>query len=99
MLKFLGAVMAAAAFASVLTFLSATTSVGPDASPLAKPEEASLKTCTDKPWPYLNCIRSSLENPRIKLLTLERPTPAAGNLRGSVSDIRILLEKSEIQDW
>ena len=98
-LKFLGAVMAAAAFAGALTVLSATTSAQHDASPPAMPEETSVKACADRPWPYLTCIGSSLENPHIQLLTTERLTPAAGNLRGPVSDIQILLENSQIQDW
>ena len=42
MLKFISAVMAAAAFAGMLTLLSAT-STRLDARPLAKPEAAALK--------------------------------------------------------
>ena len=42
MLKFIGAVMAAAAIAGVLTLLSATSN-RLDARPLAKPEAAALK--------------------------------------------------------
>ena len=99
MLKFLGAVMAAAAFAGVLTVRSATTNAQLDASPPAMQEEASVKACADKPWPYRTCIGSSVENPHIQLLTTERLTPSAGNLRGPVSDIQILLENSQIQDW
>ena len=43
LLKFIGALMAAAAFAGVLSCLSATTSARPVGGTLAKPEEASLK--------------------------------------------------------
>jgi hypothetical protein len=57
MLKLISAVMAAAAIAGVLTLLSAT-SARLDAGPLAKPEEAALKACTERPWPYFNCIGS-----------------------------------------
>jgi hypothetical protein len=100
MLKLISAVMAAAAIAGVLTLLSAT-SARLDAGPLAKPEEAALKACTERPWPYFNnCIGTPHGNPRIRLLTTEQLTPSAGMLGGSVSDARsILLKGSQIQDW
>jgi hypothetical protein len=43
LLKFIAAVIAAAAFAGMLTWLSATTSARPVAGTLAKPEDTSLK--------------------------------------------------------
>jgi|GEM_PF-478672 hypothetical protein len=99
MLKLISAVMAAAAIAGVLTLLSAT-SARLDAGPLAKPEEAALKACTERPWPYFNCIGTPLGNPRIRLLATDQLTPSAGMLGGSVSDARsILLKGSQIQDW
>ena len=97
MFKFTSAVMAAATIAGVLTL--PRTSARLDASPLGKPEEASLKACTDRPWPYLNCSGSPLGNPRIRLLTADKHlTPSAGTVR--VSDAQsILFETSQIQDW
>ena len=99
MLKFMGAVLTAAAFAGLLTLLSAPTSARLEASSLAEPKEASLQPCTDRPWPYLNCIGSPLGNPHIRLLTTDHLTTSAVIVRGSVSDARILLETSQIQDW
>ena len=50
MLKSITAIMAAAAFAGVLTVLSAPCA-RLDAGPLAKPAEAALKACTQQPGP------------------------------------------------
>jgi hypothetical protein len=74
MVKSVSAVLAAAAIAGVLTLLSAT-NARLDAGPLAKPQEAALKACTQRPWPYLNCVGTPLGNPRIRLVTIDRPTP------------------------
>jgi hypothetical protein len=74
MRKTIGAVMAAAAVAGMLTLLSAT-NAPLDAGPLAKPAEAALKACTQRPWPYLNCVGTPLGNPRIRLVTIDRLTP------------------------
>ena len=74
MLKSISAVMAAAAIAGMLTLLSAT-NARLDAGPLAKPAEAALKACTQRPWPYLNCVGTPLGNPRIRLVTIDRLMP------------------------
>jgi hypothetical protein len=74
MRKTIGAVMAAAAVAGMVTLLSAT-NAPLDAGPLAKPAEAALKACTQRPWPYLNCVGTPLGNPRIRLVTIDRLTP------------------------
>ena len=74
MRKTISAVMAAAAIAGMLTLLSAT-NAPLDAGPLAKPAEAALKACTQRPWPYLNCVGTPLGNPRIRLVTIDRLTP------------------------
>jgi hypothetical protein len=74
MLKSIIAVMAAAAIAGVITLLSAA-NARLDAGPLAKPVEAVLKACTQQPWPYLNCVGTSVGNPRIRLVTTDRLTP------------------------
>ena len=74
MLKSISAVMAAASIAGMMTLLSAT-NARLDAGPLAKPEEAALNACTQRPWPYLNCVGTPLGNPRIRLVTIDRLTP------------------------
>jgi hypothetical protein len=55
-LKFIGAVIAAAAFAGVLSWLSVTTSARPIASPLAKPEEAALKPAANGLGPIASAL-------------------------------------------
>ncbi len=70
MLKALTAIMTAAAIAAVLTIVSTPGPV--DAGPLAKGSEAVLKVCTQKAWPYLNCVGTSVGNPRIRLVTTDR---------------------------
>mgnify|MGYP006928239788 CR=1 FL=1 len=71
MLKITTAILTAAAIAAVLT-ISLTPSGPVDAGPLAKRDEATLKTCVARPWPYLNCVGTSLGNPKIRLVTTER---------------------------
>jgi hypothetical protein len=74
MLKIVSAILAAAAIAAVLTVLLAPGGTV-DAGPLAKPAEAALKSCTQRPWPYLNCVGTPLGNQRIRLVTTDRLTP------------------------
>lgn len=74
MLKTLSAILAAAAIAAVLTVLLAPGGAV-DAGPLAKPTEAALKSCKQRPWPYLNCVGTPLGNQRIRLVTTDRLTP------------------------
>jgi hypothetical protein len=71
MLKTTTAVMVAAAIAAAVTILSAP-SAPVDAGPLAKPAEAVLKDCSQRAWPYLNCVGASDGNPRIRLVTTDR---------------------------
>jgi hypothetical protein len=71
MFKYTNAVLAAAAIAGLLTFLTAA-SDRLDAGPLPTQIETALKNCTQRPWPYLNCIGTPLGNPRIRLITTER---------------------------
>jgi hypothetical protein len=66
--------MAASAIAGMLTLLSAT-NARLDAGPLAKPAEAALKACTQRPWPYQNCVGTPLGNPRIRLVIIDRLMP------------------------
>jgi hypothetical protein len=71
MVKFTQAVLAAAAIAGLLTFLTAA-SGRLDAGPLAAAKEAVLKDCTQRPWPYLNCVGTPVGNPNVRLITIER---------------------------
>jgi hypothetical protein len=70
MLKTSTVIMTAAAIAAVVTILSAPAPV--DAGPLAQPAETALKACTQRAWPYLNCVGTEFGNPRIRLVTVER---------------------------
>jgi hypothetical protein len=73
MLKVLTALLSAAAVAAIFTIV-ASPSGTVDAGPLAKPAEAALKTCVKRPWPYLNCVGTSVGNPKIRLVTTDRLT-------------------------
>ncbi|MBI4366401.1 MAG: hypothetical protein HY543_06255 [Deltaproteobacteria bacterium] len=72
MLKTLTAIMTAAAIAAVATAISAPGPV--DAGPLAKPAEAAIAACAQRPWPYLRCVGTQFGNQRIRLVTTERLT-------------------------
>ena len=71
MLKTTTAVMVAAAIAAAFTVLSAPTA-HVDAGPLAKPAETALLACTQRSWPYLNCVGTPFGNPRIRLVSTDR---------------------------
>ena len=71
MLKTTTAVMVAAAIAAAFTVLSAPTA-HVDAGPLAKPAETALKACTQRAWPYLNCVGTPFGNPHIRLVSTDR---------------------------
>ena len=74
MLKTVSAILSAAAIAAVITMFSSP-SATVDAGPLAKPAEAALKSCVQRPWPYLNCVGTEVGNQKIRLVTTERLTP------------------------
>ncbi len=71
MLKVLSAIVSAAAIAAVMT-ISFAPSGSVKAGPLAGKNGATLKTCTARPWPYLNCVGTEHGNPKIRLVTTER---------------------------
>lgn len=71
MFKVTNIVIAAAAIAAVVTLLTST-SAPLDAGPLSEPAQATLKTCTQRPWPYLNCIGTAVGDQRIRLITTDR---------------------------
>lgn len=72
MFKFMiSVVLAAAAIAGAFTMLT-TASGRLDAGPLTPPAEAVLKTCTQQPRPYLNCVSTPLANPSVRLIMTDR---------------------------
>jgi hypothetical protein len=99
MLRFMSAVMAAAAIAGVLTSLSATTSTWLVASPLAKPEQPSLKPAPSVVGPISTLVPHRSEDREFRLLTNDGLAPRAIIFRGPISEARLLLESSQIQDW
>jgi hypothetical protein len=42
-----------------------------DAGPIAEPARSVLKTCTQQPWPYLNCVGTPVGNPKIRLIEIK----------------------------
>ena len=71
MLKSITAIISAAAVAGFVTLAFAPTSPV-DAGPLEKPAEATLKACSQKAWPYLNCVGTTVGNPRIRVIAIDR---------------------------
>jgi hypothetical protein len=100
MLKFMSAIIAAAAIAGGLTFPSAT-STKLDASPLAKPKEVAVEAAPSGPGPTsIALVPNRSEIREVRLLTNDNLTPIAGLLPTSVVDAQsILLNQSQIQDW
>jgi hypothetical protein len=71
MLKILSAIVSAAAIAAVMT-VSFAPSGAVKAGPLGGQSGTTLKSCTARPWPYLNCVGTDHGNSRIRLVTTER---------------------------
>jgi hypothetical protein len=71
MLKSITVVISAAAIAGFLTLIFAP-STPVDAGPLDQPAEATLKACTQQAWPYLNCVGTTVGNPRVRLIEIDR---------------------------
>ena len=72
MLKAVSAVLTAAAIAAVVTVLSAPANGPVSAGPLPQREEAALKSCTQRAWPYNTCVGTAVGNPKIRLVTTDR---------------------------
>jgi hypothetical protein len=70
MFRLTNIVVAATAIAAVVTFLTST-SAPLDAGPLAEPARTTLKNCTQRPWPYLNCVGTDIGDRRIRLVTTD----------------------------
>jgi hypothetical protein len=71
MFKVTHSIIAAAAIAGVITVLTGN-SERLDAGPLAEPAQSTLKACTERPWPYLNCVGTPFGDPHVRLIASER---------------------------
>lgn len=72
MLKAASAVLTAAAIAAVVTIISAPANGPVSAGPLPQKEEAVLKACTQRAWPYNTCVGTTVGNPKIRLVTTDK---------------------------
>lgn len=72
MSKTVTAIIIAGIIAGIATLLSAPTGGPVSAGPLAQPTEATLKECTQRPWPFANCVGTAVGNPRVRLVTTDR---------------------------
>jgi hypothetical protein len=70
MFRPLGIVATAAILAGLATLASLSTGFV-DAGPLPQRDEADLKTCSHRPWPYLDCVGTRF-NTRVRLVTTDR---------------------------
>ena len=64
-------VLCAAAIAALATFASAGGG-GVSAGPLPAPQAAAIKSCADRPWPYLNCVGTPFGSRTVRLVTTDR---------------------------
>jgi hypothetical protein len=71
MFRFAYAVLAAAVIAAAFTLLTAA-SGRLDAGPPPAAKEAALKKCTQRPWPYLNCVGTPVGNPHVRLVSTDQ---------------------------
>jgi hypothetical protein len=71
MLKSLTAVMAAATVAAAVTLLSAP-GAQVAAGPMPQAVSAPMRSCTQRAWPYLNCVGTRFGHPKIRLVTTDR---------------------------
>jgi hypothetical protein len=72
MLKPFAAIIAAAIIAAAITVVSAPIA-DVVASPLPQPATDAITTCKQRPWPYLNCVGTEFGNPRVRLISSQRP--------------------------
>lgn len=71
MSKLMTAIMAAALIAAAMTVLSAP-AAHVDASPRPLAEAAQMRSCTERPWPYLRCVGTPFGNSRLRLVSTDR---------------------------
>lgn len=70
MLKPISAIMAAAFVAAAVTALTA-----PSGQVTAGPNQTNaeaMRSCAQRPWPYLNCVGTPFGNPQVRLVTTDR---------------------------
>jgi len=73
MLKLMTAIMAAAFIAAAITVLLAP-AAHVDASPRPVAEEAQMRSCGQRVWPYLRCVGTPFGNQKVRLVTTDRLT-------------------------
>ena len=97
MLKFMSAIIAAAAIAGGLTFASATSTNFAASSPA---KEAVVKPSPNDLSPEIALVPDRSEIREFRLLTNDNLTPGSSLLPASVFDAQsILLNQSQMQDW
>jgi hypothetical protein len=69
--KLMAAIMAAAFVAAAVAVLS-TPAAHVDARPRPVAEAAQMRSCAERPWPYLRCIGTPFGNPQVRLVTTDR---------------------------
>jgi hypothetical protein len=69
--KLMIAIAAAAFIAAAITVLSAPVA-RVDASPRPVAEAAQMRSCAQRPWPYLRCVGTPFGNPRVRLVSTDR---------------------------
>ena len=72
MLKTIAAIVAAAIIAGAITIVSAPIA-DVVADPLPQPAVEAINACKQQPWPYLNCVGTSVGNPHVRLISTQRP--------------------------
>jgi hypothetical protein len=69
--KLMTAIMAAAFIAAAITVLSAP-AAPVDAGPRPLAEAAQMRSCAERPWPYLRCVGTRFGNPKVRLVSTDR---------------------------
>jgi hypothetical protein len=72
MLKTVSAILTAAIVAGIATLVSAPAGSPVTAGPLPQKQEATLKTCKERAWPYNTCVGTAVGNPKIRLVTTDK---------------------------
>ena len=73
-IRMLVMVVSAASVAALITLFS----VGGNevsAGPLAAPQAAAIKACTERPWPYNTCVGTAFGKRNVRLVTIDRLPP------------------------
>jgi hypothetical protein len=70
MVKFLNAVLIAAALAALLAIFT-TPGAEVVAGALPQQDEAALNACAQRPWPYLDCVGTRYGNQHVRLVTTD----------------------------